>query len=262
VTSKSFGLFRRLFTGAWGREFRAIVHAAPGENVADFRWNAATTHLRYRAGRLRLAATFSLLLIFSTILAGLGAVASLQQLDTWALRLRSEPIAAAVSAAATDLTSWQTATEHQRVMLSFNPTDVQEIAKLSDLQKHQSELSQRHRRLQDIQVEMLTSHGLANVIPGVLARVAILGATMFLTQILLAVYRYNSRLATYVEGRANALQIFHEIGGSLPLDSAIALFAGDGVGFGKQPATPLEQTVDVLRTALEGARDIAKTVKP
>jgi hypothetical protein len=80
---------------------------------------------------------------------------------------------------------------------------------------------------------------------------------MFLVQILVALYRYNVRLANFFDGRADALQLmnnedekkFHALVGTL---------GGDTIEFGKVPKTPTEQVAVLATKALELAQAQSK----
>ena len=76
-------------------------------------------------------------------------------------------------------------------------------------------------------------------------RIAILALLAFLLQLLVSLYRYDTRLASYYDARADALIL-------APSDEAlvqlIPMFSPDTLTFGPQPKFAFEHVLDLART--------------
>jgi hypothetical protein len=84
-------------------------------------------------------------------------------------------------------------------------------------------------------------------------RVGIVLMILFLVQILVTMYRYNSRLAAHLEGRAVALQLASlQQNQQWQISELIALFSGDSVDFGKLPPTAIQSFADVVKHTATG----------
>jgi len=70
---------------------------------------------------------------------------------------------------------------------------------------------------------------------------------LFLVQILVSLYRYNIRLAAFLDARADVLDVFLDPDVDVPLRELAELFGPERLDFGRMPATPLQQ----LSTAIE-----------
>jgi hypothetical protein len=75
--------------------------------------------------------------------------------------------------------------------------------------------------------------------------------TIYAISVLLNVFRYVMRLAAYYDARAQALLLATELGESKAKAFAdyAAVLGAEKISFGKEPSTPLESAVDLLRAA-------------
>ena len=86
-------------------------------------------------------------------------------------------------------------------------------------------------------------------------RISILALLIFLVQILVSLYRYNMRLASYYRAREDALR-------AVKTDTVAAfgrladVMTPQGVDFGKEPASPLQQVNDLGKAI---AQNLPKT---
>ncbi len=85
------------------------------------------------------------------------------------------------------------------------------------------------------------------------------GATIlliaFLVQILVNLYRYNTRLASYYDARADAVLMTRFVG--LDFEKLVHLLSPDGFDFGRQPKSPAGNAVELAREILRVGRQRA-----
>lgn len=86
----------------------------------------------------------------------------------------------------------------------------------------------------------------------IVTRVSSIILLLFLVQILVPLYRYNTRLAAYYEARGDALEIldFNDPGCIEGLERLVSALSPDSVTFEKHPATPLNQSLSMVRSTL------------
>jgi hypothetical protein len=74
---------------------------------------------------------------------------------------------------------------------------------------------------------------------------------IFLVQILVNLYRYNIRLAAYYDARADALQL---VGSKdeKTLNEYVKVLSPETFDFGKQPRSPADNVMDLLKEVLSG----------
>ena len=103
------------------------------------------------------------------------------------------------------------------------------------------------------------------VVSAVTTRIGIILMLLFLVQILVTMYRYNSRLATHLEGRAVALQLasLHKKT-AWKLTELANLFTAENLDFGKLPPTGIQSIAAVARYATTTARHraVRRTITP
>lgn len=90
------------------------------------------------------------------------------------------------------------------------------------------------------------SYNLVNIIATRFGSVIIL---LFLVQILLRVFRYNTRLANFYSARANALEIYLKSGNKtseLPLELLAAMLSPDSIDMGLQK-NPTDQFLEIMK---------------
>jgi hypothetical protein len=74
----------------------------------------------------------------------------------------------------------------------------------------------------------------------------------FLVQILVSLYRYNTRLASYYDARADAVLMTRFAG--TEFDNLVELLSPDRFDFGRQPRSPMGNAVELAREILRTGR--------
>jgi hypothetical protein len=95
------------------------------------------------------------------------------------------------------------------------------------------------------------SNDWAQIISSNLARLSSLGIMFFLVAVLVPQYRYNIRMAAFYDARADNLRlagILQPITHLQDLEKAIAAMTPN-IDFGKAPATPIDQLVELIKAA-------------
>jgi hypothetical protein len=82
---------------------------------------------------------------------------------------------------------------------------------------------------------------------------------VFLVRVLVTMYRYNIRLATYYDGRGDALQVFGLNLGELK--KFVAFASPESVEFDTAPKSPLQEAASGLGSALEGTAKVVTAAK-
>ena len=79
-------------------------------------------------------------------------------------------------------------------------------------------------------------------------RVGALLILIFLVQILINLYRYNIRLSTYFDARADAVEMYLSKGFEhLSLTELMTVLSPDNLDFGKSPVSPVQHAVDLAK---------------
>lgn len=88
-------------------------------------------------------------------------------------------------------------------------------------------------------------------------RIGVLLLLVFLVQILVSLFRYNTRLASFISSRADALQLK---GGAsdLKLAELTEVFSSDFIDYGRLPATPYQQALQSLKDIVSSAAERRK----
>jgi hypothetical protein len=204
--------------------------------------NAIILSLKHRARRLYFQAQLVLLLILGTLGAGIYVFATAERLTR------------------TPITRISEALERTRREISMYRTELSEIpapaaGATSSVINNQvlgilTELQPQIEAAQKTVVSRADDFTTSSLVSTLSTRVGIVLMILFLVQILVTMYRYNSRLAAHLEGRAVALQL-----ASLQQDQKwqitelINLFSGDSVDFGKLPPTAIQSFADLLKQA-------------
>ena len=81
-------------------------------------------------------------------------------------------------------------------------------------------------------------------------RVGIVIIMVFLVQILVSLYRYNTRLAAFYDGRADGHDAF-EGGDQRLFENIVTLLSPDTLDFGKPPASPAKHAVELAKTIID-----------
>jgi hypothetical protein len=82
---------------------------------------------------------------------------------------------------------------------------------------------------------------------GTVLRVGIVGLLIFLTQILISLYRYNSRLITFYVARRDALTL--SMGDEQKFKRFAEIFLPRQLDFGREPKHPFHEAAELLRQA-------------
>ena len=82
--------------------------------------------------------------------------------------------------------------------------------------------------------------------PTTVLRVGIIGLLVFLTQILIQLYRYNSILLAFYVSRRDALIMSGE--DQVKLRDYVSIFYPQNLGFGQQPKHPFVEAAEMFRT--------------
>jgi hypothetical protein len=82
--------------------------------------------------------------------------------------------------------------------------------------------------------------------PSTILRIGVIGMLVFLTQILISLYRYNSRLIAFYASRRDAILLSQQGSGSSLKDLA-ALLLPSNLDFGRQPRHPLQEITNFFR---------------
>ncbi len=84
-------------------------------------------------------------------------------------------------------------------------------------------------------------------------RVAVILITLFLVQILVSLYRYNTRLAGYYDARADALLLLHAEESNvkdMPFGELMAALSPDAVDFGRTAKTSVDHAVEMAKEVM------------
>lgn len=84
-------------------------------------------------------------------------------------------------------------------------------------------------------------------LPTTLTRIGAVALAVFLTQILVSLYRYASRMAAFCDGRADAISVYENKGSDAQLGILVEALAGEKVAFGKEPSSPMQHFVEMVR---------------
>jgi prefoldin subunit 5 len=136
---------------------------------------------------------------------------------------------------------------------------------LEMLKKQEMEKETMKKQVEDLNKEIdiiqnsvsqlrATDTQLPIAISAIATRIGTIILILFLVQILVPLYRYNTRLATYYEARADALLLV-DLGQESNLEKLVSLLSPDTLDFSKAPATPTQQAVDWAKEILSSQRE-------
>ena len=117
----------------------------------------------------------------------------------------------------------------------------------AEMQKLQKEINYLKEEMASLEND---SKSLEFWIASLSTRVGAVLLLIFLVQILVTMYRYQVRLASYYDARADAL----DIAGKSNVNTLIQIIAAlspEGIEFGKVPKSPGENAVDLARNVLK-----------
>jgi hypothetical protein len=89
---------------------------------------------------------------------------------------------------------------------------------------------------------------LVGKVPVMLTRVGAVAIAIFVTQILVALYRYCAQMAAFCDGRADAIELSHSEENEFAFPALVEALAGEKVSFGKTPRGPVEEIVKLAQT--------------
>jgi hypothetical protein len=91
----------------------------------------------------------------------------------------------------------------------------------------------------------------AQIIQSNLTRIASLGIMFFLVAILVPQYRYNIRIATFYDARADSMRLAGKLPAITHIDDLekTILAMTPSIDFGKAPTTPIDQLVELIKAA-------------
>jgi hypothetical protein len=120
----------------------------------------------------------------------------------------------------------------------------------NDLEAYDAELT---ARLQGTDKSIPPDAQLVRVVSTLSTRVGAIILLVFLVQILVPLYRYNLRLSSYYEARADALHLIIWSTSTLDagrLEQLVRILSPDLVHFGAAPTSPIEQAAAVARQVI------------
>lgn len=95
-----------------------------------------------------------------------------------------------------------------------------------------------------------------SIVSALSTRVGAVVLLLFLVQILVPLYRYYVRLATFFDARADALEMYAIYGGAhQDIEACARILAPDSVEFGSAPATPAKDAVELAKEILALRRE-------
>ena len=205
--------------------------------------------LRRRASRLRLGAFFTLVLIVISLAGGISIFLYAGQISAKESDLAAREVNK-LSAALDD-------------RLSESYYRIRELSK--ELQSGSSkELSSNiERQLSTIQNSIKSTSSFIQELPtqvaknqvgvdtmsmasAIITRIGSALLLIFLVQILVTLYRYNTRLASYYDARADALELVGD-GDENVLEQISNIFSPESLDYGKTPVSPAQHAVDLAK---------------
>jgi hypothetical protein len=94
--------------------------------------------------------------------------------------------------------------------------------------------------------------------PSTILRVGVIGMLVFLTQILISLYRYTSRLIVFYSSRRNALILANTQLLNGDVERLAAMLFPSNFDFGREPRHPLQEMMGFLRGARDPDRETTK----
>jgi hypothetical protein len=259
-------------------------HLAAASSIASdefSRLSAVVSRLRGRAVALRRAANVALLLILVALAGGLA-------LFYFAKRISGDSYTEILAAL-------RDSSRHDEQTLSRIRSAVRNVEQLAFMGLRELPQAQRAAAAASVQtdtktaLEVLTSEATTvktavddikkqllaldrsdqtrDLISTIATRVGAVLLLVFLIQILVTLYRYNTRLAAYYEARADALELSIASDGHLNVDmfeATAVILSADRIDFGREPKSPVENGVELAKAVLSaaaGQRDKTQTVR-
>lgn len=144
-----------------------------------------------------------------------------------------------------------------RLRMELQSTDLLLASAKRDLENTTERIDQLQKQLATAKPGLTADDQWFSVVSALSTRVGAVVLLLFLVQILVPLYRYNIRLASFFDARADALEMY-ALYADIQLDKTQAfgrLLAPDGVEFGNPPATPAKQAFELAKEVLAIRRD-------
>jgi len=95
------------------------------------------------------------------------------------------------------------------------------------------------------------------IISTMATRIGTIVLLLFLVQILVPLYRYNTKLASYYDARADALTLI-DLSNDTDLEKLTSIISPDTLDFSKPPASPTQQAIELAKEILTSQRPKAE----
>jgi hypothetical protein len=195
--------------------------------------------LRRRAARLRLVARFTLFLILITLVGGLYTFGWAEQIAAKAQLERKLSLQSDVQETQDYIISLK-----DRIRVEEDPSKKKFLEEqLNGIQSRLAHLESLSRYDSARSTSQSDSTYLVSVVSTKLGSALIL---LFLVQILVTLYRYNVRFASFCDSRADVLQLL-TTSQHIPMEKVVALLAPDKLDFGKTPPSPVQNAIDIAK---------------
>jgi hypothetical protein len=231
-------------------------------NSEGERLRATVIRLRMRSVRLRRTAFISILLIVVALIGGLTLFYLAADISDPSLFrvLDSSVEERAVAERRLDVTS-----DYLRRRITLAPSvrgdELERIERVAaGLHRDAVQLAASDRAVREALAAMRGEDQTRRMISTITTRVGAVLILVFLVQILVALYRYSTRLANYYDARTDALELAVSDGGGIDenrLANMANIIAPERIEFGKEPKTPMDQALEVARL-LVSAKDQAR----
>lgn len=131
--------------------------------------------------------------------------------------------------------------------------------KLNQLEIEKKRLESENQKLKDSNVQSkLDQNQIFVLISSAFTRIGSIIILLFLVKILIPLYKYNIKLASYYDARADALKLLWiDLSGGDPLNTFIQLtpaLTPQDIDFSKAPETPTEQTIQLLKYVIDSQK--------
>lgn len=197
--------------------------------------------LRRRALSLRLASWFILGLTFTSIMAGLYIFSSAGEIARSDTNLyRMEEI---VRDRANNLGQ---KIDDVREVFAGRGEEVDALYAVKELRENIDKDSKEFKETLERLEKTYASERFWVFLSATSTRIGSILMLIFLVQILLSVYRYSVRMASYYEARADAL-LLYEGKEAEQLELFVSMLSAEKVEFGKTPQSPTEQAIELIK---------------
>jgi cbb3-type cytochrome oxidase subunit 3 len=238
--------FFTALTNPW-RAFSKEKFATAGEPGAA---QDVIVQLRQRATKMRIVAAFTLFLILAFLAGGLYVFS---QAESAASSAEAERQAYQISALSDEITVQQRKLGDLQTQFDQETDSAKKDALKALINRTQRLVDDYNAKLKVLSNTIAASAGEKNQTAYLLTVLSTkIGSALmllFLIQILVSLYRYNTRVASFYDGRADTLQL-------VPIDqidnlcAVCSILSPDKVDFGKMPATPFQHVIEMTKELL------------